>query len=484
MSLDELRTTTHEATSRLLRRRLDLALGRPGEGIDDLRSRLPEPFEPGVAREALEAARSAEAKGLPPRARRLKLLSSTLVDLRTLALEPGAFARLSSPATLTSGDGGHATAVEALRTLRLSTSREERRRLCALVDAAVTAREDDRKRLDDAGRRAATEAGFAGQADALNSLHGVDLPALRTMAESFLTATDAMYRDVLDWWLGRSLELRPHPDGAAAFDVAFALSGPLAPSARPAGDIASQLLRLSRPLALGRDVRHELVTHPAAPDRPTAFVVDAPDDVRVVSRRAADWGDVHGHLVAAGAAFHAAGIDANRPAEDRLLGDAAVALSTGYAFGALLFDTRWLKRTLGAEAADLVRLLRLMDLCEARRAAVGLLTWSDRLDGVSIDARLVAERMSLAVGGTVAPGTDDSDRTSADRFRARLVGTAMHTWLCGRFDDDWWRNPSAGTALQGLFAAGGFLSLDDLANIAGGPASVEPFIDVYETALQ
>jgi hypothetical protein len=484
MSLEEVRNAAHEVAGAVLRHRADIALGRPVDPLARLVARHQEAFEPGVTAEVVEAARSAAGKGLAPRARRLTLLASNLLDLRVLALESVACERLSSPAAIPPPAGAHATVAEATGAIRRTTSREERRRLSALAADGLRARRDDHHRLAEATRRASAEAGFSGPGEALKALHGVDLKGLVASAEGFLSATEATYRDVLDWWLRRVAELRPHPDGSASFDVDFALGGPLAPDARPKGDIAGSLLRLSRPLGLGARVRHEVASGPATPDRPTAFVVDAPADVRVVARAAADWGDVHGHLVAAGAAFHATGVDADRPVEDRLLGDNAVPLATGFAFGSLLFDTRWLKLTLGADGGDLVRLLRLMDLCEARREAAGLLTWRERLEGVRVDAGFAAERMSLAVGGTVEPGADEADVSAAVRFRARCAGAAMASWLCERFDDDWWRNPAAGAALRGLFAAGGFLSLDEVAAVAGGMPTVERFAAEYSRAMQ
>jgi hypothetical protein len=484
MSLEEVRHAAHGVAAALLRRKVELALGRPVEPLGSTLARHPEAFEPGVAGQVLEAARSAAEKGLAPRARRLTVLASALFDQRVLSLEPGASERLSAPAAIPPPAGAHATVVEAARAVRRTTSREERRRLFHLAADGLRARRDDHHRLVEAIRRSAAEAGFAGPVDAMKALHGFEPSALCASAEAFLAATEATYQDVLAWWLRRTAELRPHPDGAMAFDVEFALGGPLAPDARPKGDIAASLLRLSRPLGLGARVRQEVASGSGVPDRPAAFVVDAPADVRVVARPAADWGDVHGHLVAAGAAFHSAGVDAARPAEDRLLGDEAVPLATGFAFGSMLFDVRWLKLTLGADGSDLVRLLRLMDLSEARREAAALLSWRERLEGVRSDAGFAAERMSLALGGTVEPGAHETDVSAAVRFRARLTGAAMATWLCERFDEDWWRNPAAGAVLRGLFAAGGFLSLDELAAVAGGMPTVDRLAGAYARAMQ
>src|SRR5260221_97624 len=97
----------------------------------------------------------------------------------------------------------------------LASLRDDVRELSFEIEAA---------RLVDSANRVAQRAGFASTLDATSALEGFDVAALASDLESFLASTDAMYADVLAWWLKRTVALRPFPHGAEAHDVTYALA--------------------------------------------------------------------------------------------------------------------------------------------------------------------------------------------------------------------------------------------------------------------
>lgn len=53
-------------------------------------------------------------------------------------------------------------------------------------------------------------------------------------------------------------------------------------------------------------------------------------------------------------------------------------------------------------------------------------------------------------------------------LRAWALETRLTAHLTGRFNEDWWRNPTAGRWLQGLFSRGGTDDAEALAREVSG----------------
>jgi len=67
----------------------------------------------------------------------------------------------------------------------------------------------------------------------------------------------------------------------------------------------------------------------------------------------------------------------------------------------------------------------------------------------------------------------DPQLYSARYLRAWALETRLTGWLMERFNEDFWRNPSASTWLKGLFARGGTDDAETLAQeISGTPLAL------------
>ena len=79
-------------------------------------------------------------------------------------------------------------------------------------------------------------------------------------------------------------------------------------------------------------------------------------------------------------------------------------------------------------------------------------------------------------------GKSGSDRRRAHRsgwaeLRGRCYAAAARAWLRERHDEDWWRNPRALPAVQGLFARGGRPTLAELFAELGVAPSTAPLVE-------
>jgi oligoendopeptidase F len=224
--------------------------------------------------------------------------------------------------------------------------------------------------------------------------------------------------------------------------------------------------------------------------------VRIPDEVYLVLRPhggATDWQTL---LHEVGHALHFGNMSAALPFEHRWLGDNSV--TEGYA---MLFDHRmqdagWLRRYSGLRGADLARFLRRAAFGELRfiRRYCAKLLYELDLHGGELSpsqiAARYAERLTDATGFRYS--ADDAYGDVDPRF---YVGRYLQAWqlqailaaeLTEHFNEDWWRNPSAGPWLRDvLFAEGQRETAGELAKrVAGRELSFTPLIAEIERLLE
>lgn len=134
----------------------------------------------------------------------------------------------------------------------------------------------------------------------------------------------------------------------------------------------------------------------------------------------------------------------------------------------LVFDRVWLTRALGVEGATRERMmleaLHAEVLRVRRDAALAAYAHAVMSREAELATRFVeaierAWRVRLDPAWAVVIAGRALDRSSfwGDRWAARARGAAVESLLFGamrdRFDDDWWRNPSAGDGLRGHVGA-------------------------------
>jgi hypothetical protein len=306
---------------------------------------------------------------------------------------------------------------------------------------------------------------------------------LTEACEQFLARTDGMARDLGGWILQRYTGASPRD--ASLHDIQRLLFAPRFASAFPRDEMLRTCRRwadqLRFDLAAAGCIRIEDDDAPLKPLAGRAVPVDPPHEVRVCFLRVEGPGALSALLSAFGAAHLRAGPPPDAPPEDLWFSDPGLDHACEGLFGLLLVDPRWTKRCAGADLSrDDDRALAVARLFQARMLA----------------ARALASR-EAHVGGSLAraagPSRDFFQRACQGSLPAGLALRDLDPWLDSfaelrgwafaasawqhlreRYDEDFWRNPRAGAAIQGLFARGGRPTLRELWSQIDGAPSLSP----------
>lgn len=458
MDLKTIRSDAEEVAQALERGRYEAESGQKALSLEAALRLHPDVPTP----EAFALAREARAASTGKRADRLGALSEFLAGLVETAFAREAeeeLARVERTLMVIAPGSGEVSLHAAQEKLPAMKNRDHRAALERDLAYATQKLDSAAARRLEAAQESSRRLGFATHVEACSELSGIDLEALGAECERLLTDTDAMYGDVLGWWLRRTTGLRPFPHGAERHDVLHALEASYFDGLFKRDD----LLRTAQFLpALGLDPRADgrIRLEETAPARAFVTRFEVPEEIVLAHRLGGGVGTFGSFLHALGTAQQLANVETARPFEDRWLGDESLGEGYGCLFAHLLLDRGWLKRFLRAEHPDLVRVLALRGLFEARRDAVTVLHELDlHRRGPSSEVRAsYADRLSHATGAKW-PGEfflhDARPRFgSARRLRGKAFEAALFEMLRERFDEDWWINPRAGVFLKGLFAQG------------------------------
>jgi len=190
---------------------------------------------------------------------------------------------------------------------------------------------------------------------------------------------------------------------------------------------------------------------------PRAVALSVPDKIQLLAPPVAGLAGYAALLDATGRAQHWAHLNPKWPLlERRLLAPTALETSAQL-FGALLTDSRWLRRTLGLAphvANDVAKLAVLHALWKARRdcALWGYQPSVFSEGPAAARAERYVEAMREALGVEIPQGCFLRDAEERHETPARLSGAAaaasLRRTLQTRFDEDYWRNPAAGEWLR------------------------------------
>jgi hypothetical protein len=526
--LADLRQDTAEMCKELARRELAFARGTPypltltevvsAHGLACSQDGL------SRAREALSAASGAG------RLARLASLRDFLVRARALELEPGAAQEaLELPrraSVLLSGDAGLHGALPPVAVERdLPSVREREKRAgmeSALADAERSAA-SVRTAVWEAAQEALSELELGEPAEAALALHergwstprraepsepapaaaagpspegaGSSLsgaaappaPASNTLTEAcgaFLRDTDALARDLGGWLLERHTGARAAPAGGERHDLLHFLHQPRFAGAFPRGELLRTVRRWAETLRLdlsaGGAVSVEEEERALQPAGSRAVAMDPPHEVHLVLRPAEGPRALAGLLSAVGRAQLRAGPPPDAPPEDLWLGDAGLEPACGALLEGFLLDGAWLRRCAQAELPrDDERALGVAALLEARldaaRALGSLLALREGLGAAAEQAyRELHVRAALTeIPAALALRELDPWLGPWADLRGRALAARLRDFLRERFDEDFWRNPRAAPALQGLWARGGRPTLWELWEETSGEPSLQ-----------
>lgn len=322
------------------------------------------------------------------------------------------------------------------------------------------------RRLDTAIHLAA-ELGFPSLRAAHEAASGRLLEPWLAQAETFLTETEAAYRDVLAYALRRAdPELKP--TRALRHHAVAAIEAPWMWLHYRSEDVVHAATRTFEDVGLWPSAHGHVTTdferRPGKRTGARVAPISAPDDVRVVAEVRGGFRGFDALLGALGEAQAWSLPATSLPLPFRRFHDPASPRGLGATFAALLLDEGWLKRTLripSAPAREGARLAALRTLFELRRSCAQLSYSLElaRRGPVQPLAEEYDDRLSraLAVPGHAARYLIDLRGffDVVDGLRAQAFATTLRHHLLERANEDWWRNPTTGGLVKALLQEGG-----------------------------
>lgn len=444
----------------------------PDLQVGALYSSFPELSSPDTFAAATEALEKARSKNDTLAVRRLQLLRELVagqVEEALAARDTEAVAKLEAQARLPVDDQALSFG-EVLAQLPHETSRGRRALLERAVGNFLWSERGRYGARREAMLRTAERLGAKDYPRLREDVSGIALDKLVEAAEETLRRTEDAYRDVLGYVL-RKVEptLRPLPGGEARrHDLQAALQAPWMDVFFRREDLMPAVTRWLHewnlpPTANGR-IRIDDEPRPGKARRPFVAAVRVPNEARLVIHLGGGMDALAGLLHEYGHAQHLAHVSDTAPVELRRLGDASVTEAYAALTERLLLSPLWLQRYLrlpSATAGDATRLAAFQALAVLRRHCAKLpyeLALSMR--GASEErAEEYAAGQRRALFVEPHPGfflfDVDPQLYSARYLRAWALETRLTARLMERFNEDFWRNPSASTWLKGLFSRGG-----------------------------
>ncbi|MBX5482438.1 MAG: peptidase M3 [Myxococcaceae bacterium] len=423
------------------------------------------------------------------RLRALLELVATLVEDRLAVEAIDEIATFEANATIRLSESAVLPFHEAVAGLPLEPSRPRRDLIEQGLAHALAENARPYARRREAALRAAEVLG-AGSYEALRTeVTGIDAGALVPACEAFLRQTEDAYRDVFAYALKKlDPHLRPLPSGdARRHDLQRIAAAPWLAEHFRREELLPAIHRCIEELGFhpSANGRIQLDTEDRPGKRPRPFVaeVKVPDDIRLVVKTGYGLDDFYALLHEYGHALHFAHTSRSAPVEERRLGDRSVAEAWAFLFNHFLIDERWHKRFLRlpqAPAREAARIAAFNELATVRRHCARLLyERSLYQSGPSKDRaeeyeQRQADALFIAANRSFFLWDVDPHLYVVRYLRAWALEAEAHRALQERFDEDYWRNPSAGRWLMALFERGLRDDADALAaELGGGPLALE-----------
>ena len=329
------------------------------------------------------------------------------------------------------------------------------------------------------------------------TLSGLSLGDLRNQCRAFLRDTQAMWDEVLPYFLRQRLHLTVGE--ATRADVGALMRAKEFDGAFPGEAMEREVRRYVTDMGASADaggrVKYDTGDREGKRSRAFCAPVRIPEEVHLVIRPHGGQNDWMTLLHELGHALHFGNAERTLPFEFRWLGDNSV--TEGYA---MLFDHRlksagWLQRYTGLGKTDVGEYLRSAGFEELHflRRYCGKLIYEMELygGGVSWGALpdLYVETLGVATNfryRTADAFVDVDPRFYSARYlRAWQLQALLDETLTERFNDDWWRNPSAGPWIVGeLFGYGQRELADEQARrVSGKVLGFAPLVRSIERML-
>ncbi|HLL53514.1 MAG TPA: peptidase M3 [Myxococcaceae bacterium] len=378
---------------------------------------------------------------------------------------------------------------EAIARLPREGSREKRAALESGLGRFLWEHSGPYARRLEATVRLAEELGAPSYVKLREEVSGFTFAPLVEEGEKALARTEDAYRDVLGYVLKKlDATVRPLPSGTGRrHDVQYVSGAPQLARDLRWEDLMPALSHWLTDFGLTPDaerrIRLDTDRRPGKSPRPFVAAIQVPDEIRLVISPDSGLAGASAILHEYGHAQHLAHVERKAPVEDRRLLDASVSEAYASLFDHLLLDEAWLRRYLRMPSSlsrETARLAAFRETMLLRRHAAKLgyeLSLYERGPGEEL-AEEYEERQRKALGVGVHRGFylyDVDPKLYAARYlRGWALEARLHRVLQERFNEDWWRNPAAGSFLVGLFKRGGRDDAAELANeLTGEPPSFE-----------
>ncbi|MBI3181747.1 MAG: peptidase M3 [Myxococcales bacterium] len=368
---------------------------------------------------------------------------------------------------------------EAVARLPREAERERRGMLEQGIGELLWENQTPYARRREAAVQTAEALGYSSYLALRDAVTGFSAEALAQECEKVLLETEDAYRDVLGYVL-RKVDpgVRPVPAGnARRHDLQRAATAPWMAQHFRREDLLPSVTRCLGEMGLPPNAEGRILLD--TEERPgktsRAFVADlkVPDDIRLVVRPGGGLDDYFSLLHEFGHAQQLAHVSPHAPVEERRLGDLSVTEGFAYLFDHLLLDPAWHRRYLHlstANAKEAARISAFNNLWLLRRYAAKL-PYELELYARGPERPLAEEyeeRMARALSVKVHRGFylyDVDPQLYATRYlRAWAFEARLYEVLVDRYNEDFWRNPAAGSWLKDLFARG---QRDDAGALAG-----------------
>jgi len=326
---------------------------------------------------------------------------------------------------------------------------------------------------------------------------GISLSMLATTCEKFLRDTESMWDDTLPGVLKKSLGIKPsqakRADAlalfrASEFDGAF-------PGNEMETIMRRQVMEMGiDPTADGRII-FDVGDREGKRSRAFCSPVRVPEEVYLVLRPHGGQSDYNTFLHELGHALHFAYASPDLPFEFKWLGDNSVTEAYAMLFDHRMQDRNWLLRytSLGENrVGEYLRTAGFEELHFLRRYCAkfiyeralysGEVRWSELPD---LYVSLLTKATRFEYDPADAFVDVDPRYYSARYLRAWQLQSVLNEELTGRFDVDWFRNPSAGPWMADeLFSQGQRETPEEIATRAGaGTLSFQPLVRRIEALL-
>src|SRR5258707_1838284 len=482
-SLDILRDHADAFLSELARAQHRYFVGRSAQlSTNQLYAEFPELSDPETfaQRREVVAAQSAKEGGSNTLDPWLEFVATQVEEARAAAANEAIAALEASPVLPSIGLEPHLSIRESVAAIPHERARERREMLESTLATTLADHQDAYAGRPAAAEEAAQALRASSYLGLREQVSGYVFSSLAADCERVLAQTEDAYRDALSYALRRLdpvlLPGRPNRHDLSRAAVVPWFLEHFAPS-----DV---LPTIARSFAEGRlDFRSHapiaIDSEPGLPEGfpPRCFSIEVPDDVRAAARPRGGIADAAQLLHVLGQAQHRANTDAAQPLEYRRLGDASVNQAFGFLFEHLLVDPAWNRRYLrlpqrvakeASQMAAFVQLAALRSACAFLPCELTLFRRGHREGSSEYEDRMGAP---LLVG--VNPAfflyelLPQLSRTQV--LRGFALEARLHSVLRERFNEDFWRNPAAGTWLTQLFSRGQRDDATKLSQELGGP---------------